>query len=214
MTGIAKDIVSEIMKHRSVYIVFKQELYIEYTKAEVLGVYYSQQEACLALLDETFSTDLSLMKEYLVENLIKNYDPNKRFYQRRFNMFTHVDLIWHDRWKASKAVSRYEIQEWIPGSKFVEVNYFNFDKWFKSHIYHTFFDTNNQQDVCQYIRDKLTHWHDLICIEKSLPIEFEITPDNTLWDSERVEADYESINREIWLKRFGDPCKIYDEYEV
>lgn len=187
-----------------IYIVLKQDYDIDcYVSSEILGVYYLEQVACLALLTDAFSTDLSLIKyihsakHYLTENLIDYFDPYKRYsYQN----------IWRDTWKDKAALSRYEIQEWVLDSKFVKVEYFNFDKWFKDKVLHTFFDddTKNQKHIREYIHNTLSNWQNVVCDEKHIPDEFEIGDWNTVWHCQKIKADFESVDRDIWLKRFGD----------
>lgn len=188
------------------YIVLKQNYDIDYySSSEILGVFNFEQKACLALLIDAFSTDLSSIKyinsnnnkNYFIKNLIDYFDPYKRY---------SYHSIWYDNWKEKMSLNIYEIQEWILDSTFVKVEYFNFDKWFKDKVLHTFFDDNtkNQEYIRKYIYNTLLNWQNVVCDNKVIPDEFEINPSNSLWQYQRIKADFESVDREIWLKRFGD----------
>lgn len=200
--SIAKDIASEILKHRPIYIVFRQDSAIEYAKAEILGIYYVFDEAKLALLTHAFNTNLSVINEnkYMIDRIVKVYDPSQRFYKYSFYDFLH------DRWRNTTAVSRYDIQEWSPNNKIpTQTTYFDFDNWFKNMIFNKFFDDESQnqpEEIRKYIVNTLTNWKNEICTDLSIPTDFE-SP--TLWTNTLCEKNnYEGVHHEIWTNRFKD----------
>lgn len=196
-SGIANDIVSEILKHRSVYIVFRQDLYIEYAKAEILGIYFVFNEAKLALLTHAFNNELStIIKNNFVNRLIEMYDPSKRFYKYS------ADDILRDRWISFTAVSKYNIQEWSSHDKIPkQITDFNFDRWFKNNIFQKFLNSQETPDeIRKYILEKLTDWKNKICNDILIPDEFK---SSTLWiDMPCKSYEYSTIKHEAWINRF------------
>lgn len=101
-----QDIVREVLKHRSVFVVL-----VSCTDAppRVVAVSYSYDGACAALL-----------REAVREMDFSFYDPLRRFRQSRNMRWSSREdghVFWEDCWAVFNGIGQYTIEEWVPDSQ-------------------------------------------------------------------------------------------------
>ena len=182
-TYLDAETVENILSHRPVYLAIREDFDYGHTKHDNLAIEFSFEKAALYAI----RAGINRLHD-------EAYVPKKRWYLTKYEGWSQHTVWWEDAW-LSPRIDECKVEQWLPGRGRAEVQYFDFDNWFKKRIIASRMSP-------EQIDEQLSSWRDALA-NGNLPEELLQQMHASIQSFEKVD------DRLGWVEHYGSEAPRY-----